>query len=87
MLRCARKGMGVGGNPVENLDARLRGHDDWISDTHFCGAVPSKDDANANRRTRLLNQFVDEWRDTQCTKLKKTPMLAAIPKSLPRADS
>jgi hypothetical protein len=45
-----------------------------------------KDDANANRRTRILNQLVDEWRDTPCTKTKKTPMMAAIPKRLPRAE-
>jgi hypothetical protein len=32
----------------KNLGARLRGHDDWISDTHFCGAVLRNDEALAD---------------------------------------
>ena len=45
------------------LDARLRGHDGGISDTHFCGAVPR---ANSQEPTASFNRpqllwFVEAW--------------------------
>ena len=57
----------LAGIQKKNLDARIREHDGWILDAHFCGAVPGCDqEPHRMLRVSVVQEKYLNLRESSC---------------------